>query len=190
MKTRSFLSRGLKHLGTGVTALAALQMCVSPLLVAAAENASDPGLGHTQTPIKHVIVIIGENRSFDHVFATYVPNSSDSVRNLLSEGIVTLDADHNAIPGPHFDKAHQLAAQDLGSTDSFLLSPPKQSFPNDELPAPLVGGPSGANGYFSGSNPCDTTPAISALECAQQSESGLAPSYYADLISGGTGETK
>jgi len=30
----------------------------------------------TTTPIKHVIVIIGENRSFDHVFATYVPRCS------------------------------------------------------------------------------------------------------------------
>jgi len=30
--------------------------------------------GHkTQTPIQHVIVIIGENRTFDHVFATYKP---------------------------------------------------------------------------------------------------------------------
>ena len=27
----------------------------------------------TTTPIKHVIVIIGENRTFDHVFATYQP---------------------------------------------------------------------------------------------------------------------
>ena len=27
----------------------------------------------TTTPIKHVIVIIGENRSFDHIFATYEP---------------------------------------------------------------------------------------------------------------------
>ena len=27
----------------------------------------------TTTPIKHVIVIIGENRTFDHIFATYVP---------------------------------------------------------------------------------------------------------------------
>jgi phospholipase C len=25
----------------------------------------------TETPIKHVIVILGENRTFDHVFATY-----------------------------------------------------------------------------------------------------------------------
>jgi len=37
--------------------------------------AADPGGndGKTTTPIKHVIVIIGENRSFDYVFATYQP---------------------------------------------------------------------------------------------------------------------
>jgi len=28
---------------------------------------------NTRTPIKHAIVIIGENRTFDHVFATYIP---------------------------------------------------------------------------------------------------------------------
>ena len=36
----------------------------------AAEN--DP---KTATPIKHVVVIYGENRSFDHLFATYVPGT-------------------------------------------------------------------------------------------------------------------
>ena len=30
----------------------------------------------TATPIKHVIIIVGENRSFDHLFATYVPKST------------------------------------------------------------------------------------------------------------------
>jgi phospholipase C len=27
----------------------------------------------TATPIRHVIIIVGENRSFDHWFATYLP---------------------------------------------------------------------------------------------------------------------
>ena len=27
----------------------------------------------TATPIKHLVIIVGENRSFDHLFATYVP---------------------------------------------------------------------------------------------------------------------
>src|ERR1700680_1351214 len=43
---------------------------------------------HTATPIKHVVVVIGENRSFDHVYGTYVPKSGDSILNLLSEQIV------------------------------------------------------------------------------------------------------
>ena len=31
----------------------------------------------TATPIKHVIVVIGENRSFDHIYGTYVPKSGE-----------------------------------------------------------------------------------------------------------------
>ena len=45
----------------------------------------------TATPIKPVIVLIGENRTFDHLFATYVSPSEDSVNNLLSEGIIKAD---------------------------------------------------------------------------------------------------
>lgn len=58
----------------------------------------------TATPIKHVIIIVGENRSFDHLFATYKPiNNKESVLNLLSEGIVNADG----TPGANFAKAHQ-----------------------------------------------------------------------------------
>src|SRR5882757_6234817 len=60
----------------------------------------------TETPIKHVIVLIGENRTFDHIFATYVPRSRDSVSNLLSKGIINADG----TPGPHFKKAAQFEA--------------------------------------------------------------------------------
>jgi phospholipase C len=56
----------------GVFALI-LQM-VSPAFVAAQDNS-----GNTTSPIKHVIVIIGENRTFDHVFATYKPKSGETV---------------------------------------------------------------------------------------------------------------
>ncbi len=144
----------------------------------------------TTTPIKHVIVIIGENRSFDHVFATYAPTNGQTIHNLLSEGIVTLDANRNAVPGPNFDKAHQLSATD---TDVFLLSPPKQDFPGDLLPAPLAGGPSGINGYFTGANPCNTPTGMTPLtpvQCAMVSEDGLPESYYASLAGGGTGVKK
>jgi phospholipase C len=43
----------------------------------------------TATPIKHVVVIIGQNHTFDNVFATYQPPPGQRVRNLRLEGIVT-----------------------------------------------------------------------------------------------------
>ncbi len=82
----------------GLCALALAQLSLGATLASAAENHDKD----TATPIKHVIVIIGENRSFDHVFATYVPKSGETVDNLLSKGIVTLDANKRAVPGPAF----------------------------------------------------------------------------------------
>jgi phospholipase C len=125
---------------------------------------------------------------------TCLPHTSrgspgQSVTNLLSQGIIQLDSNKNAHPGPNFQKAHQLAAQDLGSTDPFLLSPQKQPFPNDQLPAPLVGGPSVSfiPNECGGSTPISQCAA--SLTLAEQSESGLEPSYYPFLLSGGTGQT-
>jgi phospholipase C len=62
--------------------------------------------GETCSPIKHLIVLIGENRTFDHLLATYVPKNGESVKNLLSEGIINADG----TPGPHFSKAAQFQA--------------------------------------------------------------------------------
>ena len=72
--------------------------------------------GTTTTPIKHVIVIIGENHSFDNVFATYQPPKGQHAQNLLSEGIVT----KNGTPGPAVSKAKQLTASD---TKTYSLTP-------------------------------------------------------------------
>jgi phospholipase C len=81
---------------------------LSALALSAAVQAADPNSPvdaiKTATPIKHVIIIVGENRSFDHIFATYVPkNHDEKVRNLLSEKIVNADGS----PGPRFAKGHQ-----------------------------------------------------------------------------------
>ena len=62
----------------------------------------------TESPIKHVIVIIGENRTFDHLFATYQPKSGQKVDNLFSKGIIDI---HGA-PGPNYNKAAQSTAVD------------------------------------------------------------------------------
>jgi phospholipase C len=65
----------------------------------------------TTSPIKHVIIIMGENRTFDHIFATYQPPPGQHVDNLLSRGIVNLDGS----PGPNYWKAEQNAAVDTGA---------------------------------------------------------------------------
>jgi len=135
MSLKRFASRTKRAVRAGLTVLLASQLSVGGVWVNAAQARERRGRD-PQTPIQHVIVIIGENRSFDHVFATYVPKNKQTVRNLLSEGIVNADG----TPGPNFSNAAQNAATDA-APDAFLLSPAKSSFPGDVLPAPLVGGP-------------------------------------------------
>jgi phospholipase C len=92
----------------------------------------------TASPIKHVIIIVGENRSFDHIFATYVPkNRGERVRNLLSEGIVNADGS----PGPNFAKAHQFQIVSAPNGGKFFSSAGmahKQLYAT--LPAPDLAG--------------------------------------------------
>src|SRR5215472_19255614 len=57
----------------------------------------------TTTPIKHVIVVIAENSSFDHAFGTFRPRNGQHIANLLSSGIVNADG----TPGPNFNHAAQ-----------------------------------------------------------------------------------
>ena len=58
--------------GVAICAIAINSM--APIAAAAAAvGESNSNDGNTTTPIKHVVVIIGENRTFDHLFATYVP---------------------------------------------------------------------------------------------------------------------
>src|ERR1700676_1057636 len=73
----------------------------------------------TASPIKHVVIIVGENRSFDHLFATYEPkHRRERVRNLLSEGIVNADG----TPGPNFAKAHQFKIVSPPNGGKFFIS--------------------------------------------------------------------
>jgi len=75
--------------------------------IAGSASSADPGAAAdrptTASPIKHVIVVIGENQSFDHLYGTHVPPSGDSISNLLVKGIVRPDGS----PGPYFAKAQQ-----------------------------------------------------------------------------------
>ena len=108
--------------------------------LARAENPPPPPAHaiRTTTPIKHVIIIVGENRSFDHLFATYVPrHRNERVLNLLSEGIVNSDGS----PGRNFAKARQYEITSAPNGGRFFSSADlADKQPYAELPAPDVGG--------------------------------------------------
>ena len=111
-----------------------LTLCL--LLTACGDSGSSPAPGsgapQTLTPIQHVIIVVGENRSFDNVFATYQPaDPSQQVWNLLSQGIV----DVNGNPGSNYALAQQNQAMD---TDVYHISPP-QTGPYATLPQPSTG---------------------------------------------------
>jgi phospholipase C len=175
MSLKRFAANSMHCCRIALTSLALFQFSLGGALASTAQAQTDND-NKTTSPIKHVIVIIGENRSYDHIFATYVPKSGQTTMNLLSEGIVKADG----TPGPNFEKAHQRAAVDLGEKkggDPFLLSPPKLDFGGDVLPAPLVGG--AKDSYI----PNDS------ISLAEASENGLPSDYYQFLVSGGTGLT-
>lgn len=89
---------------------------------------------HTRSPIRHVIVLIGENRTFDHLFATYMPKGRDSVKNLLSEGIINADG----TPGPQFSKAAQFQAIAPFKTEFFISLDENEKAPYETLPPPTL----------------------------------------------------
>ena len=107
----------------------------------------------TTTPIEHLIVVVGENISFDNLFATYEPPPGETIANLLSRGIV--DRDGN--PGPHFAVAAQREAsvrdryQVTPATTGTMARLPRpgttsargspRNVPDERFPAELPNGP-------------------------------------------------
>src|SRR5882757_7341736 len=72
----------------------------------------------TASPIKHVIILIGENRGLDHTFGVYKPKGQgQTISNLLSKGIVNDDG----TPGPNFAQAQQVS---VAGQPSFYIGAP------------------------------------------------------------------
>src|SRR5215475_12171494 len=123
------------YVGSSVSVLAAFGF-------AASAYAADPDKAvdiiKTATPIKHVVIIVGENRSFDHLFATYVPkHREEKIRNLLSEGIVNADG----TPGKNFAKGHQFQIISPPNGGKFFISADgQQKALYNVLPAPDLAG--------------------------------------------------
>src|SRR5712671_6974785 len=114
MSSPNFMAKARQHFAVGTSLFALLANLGAPFSAAAEE----PKHHKTATPIKHVIVIIGENRTFDHVFATYKPKDGENVSNLLSKHIINPDG----TPGPKFSVASQSSSID-SSADGYQLSP-------------------------------------------------------------------
>jgi len=102
----------------------------------------------TTSPIKHVIILVGENRGFDHTFATYTPKGKgQTISNLLSKGIITADGS----PGPNYALAQQYS---VTPQPSYYIGAPKvakvpYSKSSHPMPQPTTGGaPSGPNAFY------------------------------------------
>jgi phospholipase C len=125
----------------------------------------------TTTPIQHVIVIVGENRSYDHLLATYAP-ANGSTFNLLSQGIINADGS----PGPNVALATQYKASD---TDFYSISPAiTKSY--RYLPIPTTGG---AHQTASDTNP----PPFATAGAARAADYGLEDAKIVELTTGATG---
>lgn len=131
----------------------------------------------TATPIKHVVIIIGENRSFDNLFATYQPpnynGQPQTVFNLLSEGIVTIHGQ----PGPNYQIAAQQQAMDTPQ-DAFMLSP-SRSGAYSPLPQPNLGENMLLAPYSVVYSPLDSDPGLSEQDNESLMATGGFPGRWA-----------
>ncbi|WP_394782003.1 alkaline phosphatase family protein [Undibacterium sp.] len=104
----------------------------APVPAAAASSLAALNAGPTTTAIQNVIVVVGENQTFDAVFATYQAASGQTVKNLLSQGIINTDG----TPGPNFS----VAAQSTGATQTAYTINPTRAAAYTVLPQPeLIG---------------------------------------------------
>jgi len=92
----------------------------------------------TATPIKHVIILIGENRGLDHTFGVYKPKGAgQTISNLLSKGIVNEDG----TPGPNFAQAQQFS---VAGQPSYYVGAPAMAkspySPTNTMPQPNTEG--------------------------------------------------
>lgn len=138
----------------------------------------------TESPIKHVIVILGENRTFDHIFATYEPaRPGERVDNLLSKGIITKDG----LPGPNYAKSAQFSAV---VNNTYSINPSQKTAYNSTTNKVQAPGTSYApqSCYTSVDQAALNGPGcVATLQIAQQADYGLRQQDLPLLTTGATG---
>jgi phospholipase C len=97
---------GRSHFALGASAVLSFSLLAATVGFAD-DKTKDPDAADavkTESPIKHVIILIGENRGTDHTFGVYKPKGKhQTISNILSKGIVNEDG----TPGPNFSLAQQ-----------------------------------------------------------------------------------
>ena len=93
-----------------------------------------PGAALAQhSPIQHVIVVVGENHTFDNVFGGYLPRPGQTISNLRMVDII----DDNGKPGRNFSLAQQRMAKAtiVNGKPVYSINPPRNG-PYSKLPQP------------------------------------------------------
>ncbi|MGP8120937.1 MAG: alkaline phosphatase family protein [Xanthobacteraceae bacterium] len=116
----------------------------------------------TASPIKRVIILIGENRGLDHTFGTYTPKGAgQTISNLLSKGIVNADG----TPGPNYALAQQYS---VAAQPSWYIGAPNAAKspynPVNVMPQPNTNGAPTAQSTSAGPFVTAMIPELGVLE--------------------------
>jgi phospholipase C len=142
---------------------------VLPLLAAGPSTKDAAAAFKTASPIKHVIILIGENRGLDHTFGVYKPKGAgQTISNILSKGIVN----ENGTPGPNYALAQQYAV--TAQPSWYVGAPDSAKVPYNTstnlMPQPNTNGaPTAALTTLSGTGPFTFIPPEADIEPANAS---------------------
>lgn len=152
-------------------------VCLAALCASVAVKAHDRDREHDRDGrqrIKHVVVVLGENRSFDHVFGLYKPKRGQRIDNLLSRGIV----DEDGRPGPNFRVGAQFNV--LAQPKYYIDAPDSAKTPYLTLPPPDLGGVPSTGSDIK-------PPPFATVAAAQAAEPSLKPADAVLLTTGASG---
>jgi phospholipase C len=93
--------------------------CAAALLVGVSHGAALA----QNSPIRHVIVVVGENHTFDNVFGGYLPRPGQTISNLRMLDII----DDNGKPGRNISLAQQRMAKAtiVNGKPVYSINPPR-----------------------------------------------------------------
>jgi len=157
---------GRNHLAWGMSAALSFSLLAATVGVAddKSQDRDAADSVKTESPIKHVIILIGENRGTDHTFGVYKPRGKQqTISNLLSKGIVNEDGS----PGAHFSLAQQFS---VAPQPLFYIGAPhnaKSAYGNSgQMPQPNTNGAPSAQ---SSSSPPFSPAALAGLAAVDPS---------------------